>query len=304
MLPPENFWIPVTLLAAFAQTLRNAAQKHLVAALGTMGATLVRFLYGLPFAALWLIGVHCLGGYPYPDVNGSFLGWIALGALGQVGGTAFLLKIVAERNFTLGVAYTKTEALQVALLGFLFLGDPMQPSVVVAVLIGTAGVLMLSPADPHHPVRALISGFTERVALYGLASGACFSLASVGYRGSALALEGIPFPMAAAFGLVVAQIMQTTLLGGWLTYRNRSVVLAVARAWRGSLFVGFVGAAASAAWFVALAIEPVAHVRTLGLIELLFAYVISRRIFHEHLAAREMAGIALLTLGIATVMLT
>ena len=202
LLPPENLWIPVTLFAAFAQTIRNAAQKHLIASLGTMGATLVRFLYGLPFACLWLVGVHEVGGYAYPSVSWAFIGWIALGALGQVGGTALLLKVVAQRNFTLGVAYTKTEALQVALLGFVLLGDPMLASVIVAVVLGTVGVLLMSPPDPHRPLRALIRGFTERVALLGLASGTCFSMAAVGYRGGALALEGVAFPMAAAFGLV------------------------------------------------------------------------------------------------------
>ena len=303
MLPPENLWIPVTIFAAFAQTIRNAAQKHLVGSLGTLGATLVRFLYGLPFAVLWLAIVHHVGGFAYPSPNGPFIGWIIVGAIGQIGGTAFLLVLVSQRNFTLGVAYSKTEALQVALFGFLFLGDPILPMVIVAVLIGTLGVLLMSPPDPHHPVRALLRGFTARTALLGLASGTCFSFAAVGYRGGALALEGVAFPMAAAFGLVVAQILQTVLLGAWLLARDTHVAIAVARAWRASLFVGFVGAAASAAWFVAMAIEPIAHVRTLALVELLFAYAVSRRVFRERLAGREMVGIALLACAIAIVML-
>ena len=304
MLPPENLWIPVTIFAAFAQTIRNATQKHLAVSLGTLGATLVRFLYGLPFAIVWLAGVHHVGGFPYPAPNWAFIGWILLGALGQIGGTAFLLKVVAERNFTLGVAYSKTETLQVALFGFLLLGDPLRPAALLAVVIGTMAVLSMSPPDPQHPLRGFLHGWTTRVARYGLASGACFSFAVVGYRGSALALEGAAFPMAAAFGLVVAQIFQTVLLGAWLLRRDRAVVIAVGCAWRESLFVGFVGAAASAAWFVALAIEPSAHVRTLGLVELLFAYVISRRVFREHLARHEMTGIVLLAIALAAVVLT
>jgi drug/metabolite transporter (DMT)-like permease len=75
------------------------------------------------------------------------------------------------------------------------------------------------------------------------------------------------------------------------------------RAWRTSLFVGFIGAAASTAWFVAMAIEPIAHVRTLALIELLFAYAISRRVFRESLTRTEMIGIVLLAIGLATVAL-
>lgn len=62
-------------------------------------------------------------------------------------------------------------------------------------------------------------------------------------------------------------------------------------------------AAASAGWFTAMAIEPVAHVRTLGLIELLFSYAVSRRVFRERLSRRELAGIALLALALVFVML-
>ena len=53
-----SLWIPITIAAAFAQTLRNAAQRRLVADVGTLGATLVRFLYGLPFALVWLAVVR------------------------------------------------------------------------------------------------------------------------------------------------------------------------------------------------------------------------------------------------------
>ena len=303
MVPHEHLWIPVTLFAAFAQTIRNATQKHLTASLGTLGATLVRFLYGLPFALAWLAAVHQVGGFALPVPNWSFIGWILLGAVGQIAGTALLLQVLTERNFTLGIAYSKTEAMQVAFFGFLFLNDPIGPTVLVAVFFGTLGVLLISPIDRQHPLRALLAGWTTRVALFGLACGACFSFASVGYRGGALALEGTPFPMAAAFGLVVAQASQTLLLGGWILTRNADTVVQVLQAWRTSLFVGFMGAAASAAWFIAMAIEPIAHVRTLALVELLFAYVISRRYFRERLTRVELTGIALLTIGLIVVTL-
>ena len=71
---PGWLWIPVTLWAAFAQTLRNVAQRQLTGELGTLGATLVRFLYGLPFAALWLLAVQAVGGYAQPSGHFSFLG--------------------------------------------------------------------------------------------------------------------------------------------------------------------------------------------------------------------------------------
>jgi drug/metabolite transporter (DMT)-like permease len=303
MPPPDWLWIPVTVWAAFAQTLRNAAQRHLTKELGTLGATLVRFLYGLPFAILWLWVVELWTRAALPAPNLRFALWVSVGAVSQLVATALLLRTMAERNFALGVAYSKSELLQIAVFGFLFLGDPLGASTLAAVAFGVVGVLLLSPADPAHPFRALLAGWTTRSALLGLGSGACFAMSTVGYRGAALALEGTPFLMAAAFTLVVAQILQTALLGGWLAVRDWPVIVRVVRAWRASLFAGFMGAAASAGWFTAMAIEPIAHVRTLGLVELVFSYAVSRRFFRERLTRLEIAGMALLVVALAIVTL-
>lgn len=303
MPPPDWLWIPVTVWAAFAQTLRNAAQRHLTKELGTLGATLVRFLYGLPFAILWLWVVELWTRAALPAPNLRFALWVSVGAVSQLVATALLLRTMAERNFALGVAYSKSELLQIAVFGFLFLGDPLGVSTLAAVAFGVVGVLLLSPADPARPFRALLAGWTTRSALLGLGSGACFAMSTVGYRGAALALEGAPFLMAAAFTLVVAQILQTVLLGGWLAVRDWPVLVRVVRAWRASLFAGFMGAAASAGWFTAMAIEPIAHVRTLGLVELVFSYAVSRRFFRERLTRLEIAGMALLVVALAIVTL-
>ena len=303
MIPPDWLWIPVTVCAAFAQTMRNAAQRSLTAELGTLGATLVRFLYGLPFALLWLCGVQAVGGYALPTPNLHFLGWVSLGAVSQIIATALLLRVMQERNFTLGIAYSKTEIIQVALFGFIVLSDPVTVTTALAVACGTLGVLLLTPADRERPLRTLLTGWTSLPALLGLASGAFFAFSAVGYRGAALALGDTPFMMSAAFALVVAQSLQTVLLGGWLLARDSSVVMRVFAAWRRSLFAGFMGAAASAGWFTAMAIEPIAHVRTLGLIELLIAPAVSRKLFREKLSRTEIVGMVLLTLGLVIVTL-
>lgn len=303
MTAPDWLWIPITLWAAFAQTLRNAAQRHLSADLGTLGATLVRFLYGLPFAALWLWLVARFGGYALPTPSGGFAFWVTLGAVSQIAATAFLLATMQERNFALGVAYSKTEIIQVAVFGFVFIGDPVTAATAIAILLGTLGVLLLSPADKARPLASLVAGWTSRAALFGLASGTGFALSAVGYRGAALALGDAPFAMAAATTLVVAQAIQTVLLGGWLVWRSREVVLRVFAAWRASFFAGFMGAAASAGWFTAFTLETAAHVRTLGLIELVFSMAVARRFFREKLTRLELGGVALLAVGVVLVTL-
>src|SRR5687767_6067456 len=303
MVPPEWLWIPITIGAAAAQTARNAAQRHLTPVLGTLGATLVRFFYGLPFAVLWLIAVMLVGGFSLPAPNSAFGCWIDVSSVTQICSTALMLRVMADRNFALGTAYVKTEVLQVALFGFVFLGDPVTAGALAAIAFSTVGVLLISPIDRKHPLRTLLSGWTTRTALLGLASGSCFGVAAVGYRGAALALEGSAFPMAAAYTLVAAQALQSVLLGGWLLVRSADVVVRVLREWRRSIFAGLMGATASACWFTAMAIEPAAHVRTLALVEIFFGYVIARRFFRESFSRIELAGMMLLTAGLVIVTL-
>ena len=232
MTPVEWLWIPVTIWAAFAQTIRNAAQKGLTASLGALGATLVRFLYGLPFALLWLFGVRAIGDFAWPSLHPAFLGWVCLGSISQIFATALLLRVMAERNFALGVAYSKSDVIQSALFGFMFLGDVLSRGAGIAVLLGTLGVVLLSPPDRERPFRALLTGWTTRSALLGLASGACFAMSAVGFRGAALALPDTSFVMAAAVTLAIAQALQTLALGGWLLVRDPGVVTRTFRAWR------------------------------------------------------------------------
>jgi drug/metabolite transporter (DMT)-like permease len=300
---PDWLWIPITIGAALAQTSRNAAQRHLTPVLGTLGATLVRFFYGLPFALVWLSVVAALGGFPLPRVTAAFAGWIVLSSVTQIAATALLLRVMHERNFALGTAYAKTEVLQVAMFGLILLGDPVTPGALIAIAFALPGVMLLAPIDRTRPLRALLSGWTTRPALLGLASGSLFGIAAVGYRGAALALPDAAFLMAAACTLVAAQALQSVLLGGWLAVRSPEVIARVCREWRGSMFAGLMGAIASACWFTAMAIEPAAHVRTLALVEVFFGYIVAHRFFQERVNRIELTGMVLLVIGLATVTL-
>ena len=249
-------WIPITVFAALAQTIRNAAQRHLVTDLGTLGATLVRFLYGLPFALAWLVSVAITSGGSIPTLPISFFAWCALGGVSQIAGTALLLRTMRERNFAVGVAYSKTEVVQVAFFSLILLGDPLNLRSALAVASGTVGVLLLAPADPQRPFASLVEGLSSRSALLGIACGAGFAMAAVAFRAATQVVGGSSWVMNAAFTVVVAQALQTLVLGAWLWFRSPAVVVRTLRAWRVSLFAGFMGAAASAAWFTASPSSP------------------------------------------------
>lgn len=289
-------WIPIVLWAAFAQTVRNAAQKSLTAAHGTLPATLVRFVYGLPFAALWLAGVMGYSGATLPAVSVSLFAWVTLGGVTQILGTALLLAAMERTNFAVASAYSKTEVLQVAVLAVILLGEAVTAASALAIVVATAGVVLLSARDARN---APGSSWLSQAAVFGIGSGALFAAAAVGYRGATVAL-GEPNPaVAGAYVLVWAQTIQSVLLGGYLYVRQRKGLVAVLGAWRVSLFAGLMGAAASAGWFTAFAMRNAADVRALGLIEVLFSYAIARRMFGERTTALEGSGMALLIAGLA-----
>lgn len=294
-------WIPISIFAALAQTVRNATQRHLYAELGMLGATLVRFLYGLPFAVAWLVAVRFATALPIPSIGLDFIGWALLGSLSQIVGTALLLRTMAMRNFAVGVAYSKTEVVQVPVFSAVLLGDLLDWRGAAAVACATLGLLLLTPASRERPIRALIEGFTSPSALCGLACGACMAIAGVAFRGATLAAHSSSFLLDAALALAVGQLMQTVMLGGWLCLRDRATARKTLGAWRSSLFAGFMGATASAGWFTAFALKSAAYVRTVGLIEMVFTYLVSRIFFREQLTPREVKGMALITFGVVLI---
>jgi uncharacterized membrane protein len=126
-----------------------------------------------------------------------------------------------------------------------------------------------------------------------------FALSAVGFRGAILSL-GLPsYVVAATFTVVVGLMLQSVLLSLYLWLRNPEVLVSIVRAWRPSLFAGFMGALASQFWFLAFALATAASVRTLALVEVLFAQAISRFVFKQPTTAREAVGVVLIVIGVA-----
>ena len=285
-------WAVFTVIAAAAQTVRNAAQRELTAKLGTVGATHVRFLFGLPFALIFLAGIILVSGAALPHPGPTFWPWVLLGALMQIAATALMLLAMGKRSFVVAIAYIKTEPIQVALFGLIFLSDHVTPAVGAAILIATAGVVVMS-----FKPGTLAGGI--KPTLIGLSSGGCFALSAIGYRGAILSLHDANFVMAATFTVVTGLAVQTALLTAYLLARDRAVLRAIFRAWRPSMFAGVMGALASQFWFLGFATATAASVRTLALVEVLFAQAISRFVFKQPTTAREGVGIVLIVVGVA-----
>ncbi len=290
MIDSSWLWALFTVIAAASQTVRNATQRELTATLGTAGATHVRFLFGLPFALLFLAGVMIWTGNALPRPPAVFWAWVLDGALAQIAATALMLAAMNDRSFVVVYAYIKTEPVQAALFGLVFLGDAVTLPMAAAILIATAGVVIM----------ALKPGATLglKATLLGLAAGGTFALSAVGYRGAILSLNLQSYVMAATFTLVVGLVIQCVLLSLYLRLRDPAVLTSIARHWRPSLFAGFMGALASQFWFLAFALATAASVRTLALVEVLFAQAISVFVFKQTTTTREGIGIVLIVIGV------
>jgi drug/metabolite transporter (DMT)-like permease len=287
----NSFWVLFTIVAAMGQTARNAMQRDLTPRLGAAGATQVRFLFGFPFALIFLIGVALSTHAPLPKFNTGFDLWTVAGAVTQVGGTALMLLTMERRSFVVTIAYLKTEPVLVALFGFLFLGDIVTWPMAGAIGVAMAGVMLLS----LKPGSAILTPGWRPAAL-GLAAASLFGLSSIAYRGAILAAGG-NYVMAATFSLTCGLLLQTVILWPYLIVRRRDTLKAILRLWRPSLLAGLAGAAASEFWFLAFALATAASVRTLALIEIVFAQGVSRFVFKNKTTLREALGIAVLVTG-------
>ncbi|WP_112308794.1 DMT family transporter [Pseudogemmobacter bohemicus] len=293
-----EIWIPITLAGAFLQNLRSAAQKHLKGAMGTTGATFVRFGFGLPVALMVLAGLVASGRGPLPALSLEFAAWVVPGALAQIAGTFLLIHLFSYRNFAVGTAYSRTEPAQAALFGLIFLGERVTPGALVAIAISVAGVMLISVAHLKAGWRSLVTSVFSRNALIGLGSGMMFGISAVCYRGASISLGGPDFVTQATVTLVATLSVQVVVMGAWMVWRERGEFARIAKAWKVSLFAGVCGAGASLCWFSAMTLQNAAVVKALGQIELLFTFAVTVFFFREKIAPREVTGCLMITGGI------
>lgn len=290
------FWIPASLGAATAQLVRNAMQSAITGRAGMLGATMVRFLFALPFALLaYAVAVWAFR-EPAPGFSAPLIGWALFGAVTQIAATALMLKAMDMRGFAVAYAYIKTEPVMLAIGGWLLLRDTLPLGAWIGILIATAGVVWA--ALPEGRGFAALRGETAPVA-YGVLGGALFGLSSIAFRGAILTLPGVPPWFASLHVMVFGLTVQTALMLVWLGVVDRGAIKAVFVAWRPSLAAGFAGMLATLMWFIGFALTPAANVRTLALIEMPIAALLNRRVSGNHLGLRQWSGMALITLGIA-----
>lgn len=282
-------WVPATIAASVFQVGRNALQRGVMTSSGPWGATLVRFLFGLPFSIAFVLIARAI--VPDADPHWTTAFWLSAsaGAVTQILATAALLSAMDRAGFAVGTALQQSSLPLAALLGLIVYHDAISGIAWAGVIITTIGLAALAWPS-RDQVRVSLSG-----AMFGLVSGLCFGFSLNAFRHAALALDA-PHPVfGAIMSVAVVQAMQTVGLGLFLLWRDPAAISEVLRRWRPSLGAGLCGACASVGWFVALALSPAAPVRALGIVEAPIAAIAGHRLFRETLSPRQViAGLAVI----------
>nr|WP_255697591.1 DMT family transporter [Sinirhodobacter sp. WL0062] len=290
-------WVWVTLAAAAVQTLRFMLQKRLTGTgLSTGGATFSRFLFGAPIAALAAVLTLVVTGAEVPVPGPRFWAFALAGGAAQVAATFLTVALFKLRNFAVGVAFTKTETVQVAAFSVLVLGEAVTPLGWAGIALGLVGVLLLSRTPRG-------TAFSARAVVYGVLAGGLFGLSSIGYRGATLELMPAAFFTRAIVTLACVTFAQSLGMALYLRLAEPGELGRVIRAWRRTIWVGVTGVAGSAGWFTAFALMNAAYVRALGQVEIVFTLLVSVLVFRERLSPREGAGIALVVASLIAIVL-
>ena len=291
-------WILCTVIAASIQSLRTAGQRQLANEMSPLAATLVRYLFGLPLAIiyvtfLWLVSEPLV---LVPKLD--FVVMVFVGGIFQIIATILMIRLFLARNFAVGGTYIRCEILITAVIGALFFSELISIVGWIAIIISASGLVIVSLAKMQLPV-SIWSGS----ALLGLSAGLFFSITSLLVRSASLSL-GVDPVLAAAITLVSMVTIQTIICTIWLILYNYGEFLLIYQRWRLSLFVGVTSIIGSAAWFTAFSLERAAYVKTLGQIELLITILISILFFKEVPNRLEFFGIGVLAVGVLLLLMS
>lgn len=285
-------WIVFTLLAVVMQSVRTAGQKQIAKKLSIEATTLVRFAFGLPFAALYVFLLSSQYETDTPQFASTFFLSGGLAGIAQIAATLCLVKALTIRNFAVGTALAKTEAILTALLGTLFFSATLSALGYLSVVVGVAGLLVAS--NWQMSMKDLIHNESIK---YGLGAGLGFALASLWIRDASLSLQVAPI-YSASLVLVYMVGLQACLCTVIVLVQDSSQVKLITHNLRASVFIGFSSVAGSVGWFTAMSLQEAALVKTLGQMEFIVTLLITYLYFGERISGREYVGILLVTTSI------
>lgn len=292
-----NSWVFWTLLAATMQAVRTAGQKQLSMSVSPLGTTMVRYLFGLPFAIAYLAILAADRGLALPPPNIEFLlAGFAAGVL-QIVATVLLIRLFALRHFAVGSTYIRTEVLLTALIGFFLFAEAVEPIGWLAIGIAVVGLVMINVARTGG-----MGGLWDTSAVYGLGAGLSFAFCSLFIRHASLSFGIDESMLTAAITLCYMVVLQTVITTVLIGITAPEQFERVRVAWRPCLFIGVTSVIGSVGWFTAMTLELASYVKTLGQIEFLLTFAIGWYYFRERPLPAEIVGMVLIVVAVVVLL--
>ncbi len=293
-----SYWIAFTILAALMQAVRTAGQKQLTSSVTPMSSTLIRYVFGLPFAIIYLLyitGTDAAAIMTAALSNTRFLTFALAAAVAQIIATVLLVKLFSFRNFTVGTSLAKTEAVQAAVFGTVLFGMPLSMAGWLAVAIGFLGIYIVSM--PTGGQR-----WEPQTVILGTLSGSAFALTSLWIREASLSLE-LDVLSSAAMTLVFLVSVQSLICVCYTALREPAQFSAIGKRLGLAGFVGLTSALGSVGWFTAMTYQNPALVKSLGQVEFIFTLLLTTLFFKERVTARELMGVAAIICSVLLILL-
>lgn len=290
-------WIPFTIGATILQTFRNLEQKSLNNKLDSLTVCWSRFILPLPFAIV-------VAAYTFSLVSKWFVFYCFVTAFFQIAGNIALLRTFKSSNFTIGIAFYKTETLQASIIGLLFFNIALSVSAFMAILVATIGVILMSNLEFDGRFKKLIRSFSNNATLYGLVAGLCFSISAFNLKFASETLAGFEYSFMKVAIIVLMWVIcfQNLFLSMVKSFQSRLkndlkslVSLEHKSTFIKTSILSFFG---SLCWFVAFGIGRVAYVKAVGQTELIMALIASHYFLKEKITTSEIIGILLTSGGI------
>lgn len=291
-------WIFFTMMAVFMQSIRTAGQKRLSNFLSPMATTLVRYLFGVPVALVYLFIVldgNFTVALPSIVDHSAFFAYASLASVAQILATFFLVKALGLRNFAVATIFSKTEVVQTAIFGVFFFSAFLSWPAWLAVVLSVVGIVIMS--YPATGARAELRGVS-----YGLLSGLCFAFTALWLRQASISLH-FSFIQNAALTLAYTVLVQTIACLIYIAIREIGQITKILKQLPLAVFVGTTSALGSIGWYTAMTYENAALVRSLGQIEIVLSVIITYLFFNEKISKREYIGLVAIVSSVLIILL-
>ena len=296
-------WAVIAIIAAIAQSLRTMCQKLLTPHVGELGASFSRFIYGIPFAWLWVLTICSMTGNSLPNMTFLFIALVGLAGILQILFTILLIMMFNHRNYAIGIALSKTEILQTAILEAILIGYTASFSIMGAIAIGLIGIALLSYQKVEFKIGIKSHLFFSPTHFLGIGAGAALALANIFYFKATILLNSDLIVINASFTAAISISLQTIMLGSYLVFREPGQLMLCLANWKIGFFIGITAVISSTAWFFAFAMFHLGAVRAVGQIELIISILFSWLFLKEKITLLEVIGISILGVSIVIVLL-